>query len=358
MNKSFNLFALLLVMTLANAIEKKVAYSEIVSSLIQLNGDKSTNLANIYKILEDFETSNNFLKVMYNGNIVSCDNRKIKDDQKELEIKNDIEKYHVMINKLEEDIKEFNKEIKKDQTSIEDEITKIKKSKSSIVENKKELLLKEKEINDSINILKRLKNIAIDELQGSLQKQTEINKFDVTVITPTTFIQNSKEYMKTELKSLFKQNREYFDKGLMTFLILLTQSIEKQTYSNPQTVKKIIDMLEKLINNANKNIFLNSKNYENQQDDIIRIVDNSREIISKLYENIQFRINYISSNKKEISFYKNDIIFLQKVLNIRIKRNSSRQILCQKNKDFLNTHFKRYLQIIQQVNDLKNQLSE
>jgi len=357
MNKCFNVFNLLLLIALSHANENLISFSDLVSSLIQLDVDKSSNLINLNRIKDDFEKSNDFLKVMLTSNDVSCEKRKDKDDKKENEISSKIQSFYNSIKKLEEKNNRYSNEIEEDKKSIEEEVTKIKKVKASIVQLKKESLEKEKEIYETIRIFQRLKNLAEDELIGTSKKQTEMNNFNLTVITPTSFIQNA-QYMKTELKSIYEKNKDYFDKGYYSTLLLLTQNLEKGRYSNPETIKKIINIIENILININRQVFENQRTHMDQEKDMVNVIENSRNMITRLYEEIQFRIQSTFTHQKDIVFYNNDIIFLNKSLLIRKKRNSFIQNLCKQNGEFLKKHFKYHLNTMQNLDDLKSQLSE
>lgn len=207
---------------------------------------------------------------------------------------------------------------------------------------------------ESINILKRLKNLAVDELQGAQQRSTEMNKFNVKVITPPAFVQFSDFH--GELKSLLSKI-DSVNRGFISTLILLTQTAGKQTYSNPETIKKIVAMIDKVLANSYEKIQANLKQGQEKTKSYSDIVENSRAMIARLKDEIQTNISSKAANKNEILFYNNDIIFLQRTSARREKRITFSNSLCEDQSQLVDKHYRRYVETINQVNDLRSSLS-
>jgi hypothetical protein len=350
MNKTLNIFAILLIIAFVNT-NKMVSYSDIVSSLVQLSNDDN-GLSNLKTIVENFESSNSLLSNLQTKVNENCRILRESGQTSVRSLNEKLSAYQKNIEKLTEENKVIDSDLFNDEQAVKREVEKTVVAKKDIAEARQHAINKEKEILESINVLKRLKNIAIDELQGIQQKSTDMYKFNVTVTTSFVQMPSFQEDLKGLLSKADSVNR-----GLISTLILLTQSAGKQTFANPETVKKIVAMIEKIIANSHSKIQESITNKDNQVKSYSEILENSRSLIARLKEEIQRRVNNKAGNEREIVFYRNDIIFFEKALARRVKRNEFHVGLCEKQSRVVQTHSDKYQESLNKVNELKGQLS-
>lgn len=351
MNKTLNIFAILFIIAFVNST-KLVSYSDIVSSLVELSSDDN-GLTNVNTIIENFKGSNDLLTKLKTSVSENCRKLTERGTTHIQSLNQKIISYQKTVEKLSSENKEITTQIQNDEESVKKEVEKVRVAKANIESASKEAINKEKEILESVNVLKRLKNIAIDELQGIQQKTTEMHKYNVTVLTSFVQLPSFQEDLKGLLSKADSVNR-----GLISTLILLAQSAGKQTYSNPETVKKIVSMIEKIIQNSLNKMEENIKIRDENVKSYNEIVDNSRDLITRLKHDIQRKVHTKSSNEKEVVFFNNDIIFLKKALDRRVKRNTFSNGLCKEQSDLVNRHYNRYVETLDKVNELRSQLSQ
>lgn len=350
MNKTLNFLAILLIVTCANSIQR-ITYSDIVSNLVQLSDDDG--LSNLNVISEEFEASNRLLSNFKSRTVENCAvlNQSAVESQNYL--KGKIEYFHTVIGVIEKENLDIDENINKEKGIIEEEVEKIKNAKDQIEEAKREEITKEKELTEAVEVLKRLRNLATDELQGAEQKTTEMNKFNVQVIS---FIQTSTftENLKGLMKSTGAANR-----GLITTLMLLASRVGKQqTYANPEAVKKILDMVEKIIDNTLVKITQNTFLTEERIFGLNEIIQTSRSLISASKEDIERGQSTQTANNKNINFFKNDIIFYGKALDARVKRQQFTQDLCAQQASLAQSHYDEYVKTMEHIDALKSELSQ
>lgn len=350
MNKSLNIFAILLIISFVNS-NKMVSYSDIVSSLVQLTGDDN-GLSNLNTIVENFESSNSLLRNLETNVNENCRVLKERGDTHVRSLNEKLIAYKANIDKLNVENTGIAAELINDEDAVKKEVEKTRVAKVDISDARKEALQKEKDILESVNVLKRLRNIAIDELQGIQQKTTEMHKFNVTVTTSFVQLPSFQEDLKGLLSKADSVNR-----GLISTLILLTQSAGKQTFANPETVKKIVAMIEKIIANSHAKIQESITAKDEKVKSYNAILENSRNLIARLKEEIQRKINTKAANEREIIFYRNDIIFFEKALARRVKRNDFNVGLCGEQSKLVKKHSDKYQESLTKVNELKGQLA-
>jgi len=350
MNKTLNLLAILLILTCANSIQK-ISYSDIVSNLVQLSDDDGLSDLNV--IAEGFEASNRLLTVYKSRGVEACAvlNQSAVNSQNYL--KGKIENFQSIIAVIEKENLEIEENINKEKNTIEEEIEKIKNAKDQIEEIKREEVTKEKELTEAVQVLKRLKNLATDELLGAEQKQTEMKNFNVQVISfiqTSTFTQNLKGLMKLTGAA---------NRGLISTLILLASRVGKQeTYANPEAVRKIVEMVDKIIDNTQIKITQNTFLTEERILGLNEIIQTSRSLISASKEEIERSQSNQTANHKNINFFKNDIIFYGKALDARVKRQQFSQDLCAKQTSIVQSHYDEYVNTVKHIDALKADLSQ
>jgi hypothetical protein len=351
MNKTLNIFAIILFVSFVNTT-KLVSYSDVVSSLLQLNDDPNVGLSNLNTIAEEFAASNKLLTDLKTITTENCSKVNSRSAERLENIKGQIESFNQDINRLRDVIAKINSEATYDEGAVKDEVEKIKKANADIKVAKQSAIEKEQAILETIQVLKRLKNLAQDELLGMQQKTTEITKFNVTITT--SFIQMNS--FTEQLKSVMGKS-ETASKSLISTLILLVQSAGKQTYSNPETVRKILDLLDRIIadnqtkNRTNDQELLDSvKQYDS-------IINNSKELIARIREDIAKKLNDKSAAESNILMQQNDILFLQKAIARREKRNKFTSDICSGQASLIERHFAQYEKTLNHVNVLKSQLT-
>jgi len=328
-----------------------VSYSDIVLSLVEITGDDQ-GLSNISTIVENFESSNSLLKNLETNVVENCRKFKERGDNTVRSLNEKLVTYRKNIETLDTENKKFSTELIKDEESVKSEVEKIKVAKRSVKEANKDALEKEKQILEAVNVMKRLRNIAIDELQGVEQKTTQMNKFNVT--RTASFLQMPS--FQDDLKSLLFKS-DSVNRGLLSTLILLTQSAGKQTYANPETVKKIVDMIEKIISNSHSKLQESLRDRDDKVKAYNEIINNSRTLIDRLKGEIERKVNNKAGNDKESTFYKNDIIFFEKALARRAKRNAFNVRLCDEQTNLVKRHFDKYQESLRKVTELRGQLA-
>jgi hypothetical protein len=352
MNKTLNIFAILLIIAFVNS-NKMISYSDIVSSLVELSIDDN-GITNINTIVENFQNSNSLLTNLKTSVTENCRKLVKNNDAHTFSLKEKVISYQKSVEKLSNENKEITSQIQNDEGSVKSEVEKVRIAKADIQEAQKDALNKEKDILETVNVLKRLKYIAIDELQGIQQKTTEMHKFNVTIQASASFLQLPS--FQQDLKGLLSK-ADSVNKGLISTLILLAQSAGKQTFANPETVKKIVAMIEKIIENSLTKMQGNIKAKDEKVKSYNEIVENSRNLITRLKEEIQRKVHTKASNEKEVVFYNNDIIFFNKALNRRFKRNTFNVGLCKEQTELVDKHYTRYVESLDKVNELRTQLA-
>jgi len=329
-----------------------VSYSDIVTSLAELSADDN-GLSNINTIVENFETSNSLLTKLDTNVKENCKKLRERGEANIQSLNEKLIAHKTSVIGLEKENAGLTLELVNDEDAVKKEVQKVIAAKADIESARKEALAKEKEIIETVNVLKRLKNIAIDELQGLQQKTTEMHKFNVTVTTSFVQMPSFQEDLKGLLSKADSVNR-----GLISTLILLSQSAGKQTYANPETVKKIVDMIEKIISNSLAKMQQNFNARDEKIKSYNGIVDNSRDLIARLKEEIQRKVHTKANNEREIVFYKNDIIFFQRAVDRRVKRNTFSNQLCSQETALVAKHYNRYTEALNKVTQLREQLAD
>jgi len=333
-----------------------VSFSDIVTNLIQLSDDNASGLSDINLIVENFKNSNSNLENLRTSMAENCSNLEKRGLEFTQKLTDSIRRFNDQIGSLEEQNAQLDEQVVADRNSITEEVEKIKSAQESLDNSMLEVLNSEKDIDENINVLRRLKNLAIDELQGMEKKVTQMDNFNVdkTLSSATSFIQTST--FQADLKGLLNKS-DSMNRGLISTLILLTQSASKSTYANPETVKKIVSLIENIIeNSAAKKLEVN-KNGIKRQENYSKIIQNSRDSVSRIESEMASNINTKFMNQKEIVFYQNDVIFFERSHTRREKRNQFTQDLCQKQVALLDVHSQRYHDTLSRVNQLKDEIS-
>lgn len=353
MKNTLNILAILLLIACANAT-KKISYSDIVSSLVELTDNKQEALSNVNNIVENFENSNTLLSNLKTRITENCQLLNQRSSEQQSKLQSKIESYQAAMDKLAKESKEVAAEVIADEAAVKAEAEKIRFAKKDIKQTQTETLNNEKAIYEAVNVLKRLKNLAIDELQGAQQKSTQMNRFNVTITTPPAFIQFSDFH--GELKGLLSKT-DSVNRGFISTLILLTQSAGKQTFANPEAVRKIVAMIDRILANSYEKIQANQKQGQEKVASYSAIVENSRALIARLKEEIQKKISHRSNNDDQIIFYKNDVLFMQRALARRAKRSAFSFGLCKEQNNLIDKHYRKYLESVNFVNDLRSSLN-
>merc|ERR1711934_801212 len=135
-----------------------------------------------------------------------------------------------------------------------EEQNKIKES--GIAKAIKEQTGKENDVVETVQVLLRLKRLATDELQsiygtqrnGTVGKYNIVNNYNVTA---PSFIQRSN--IRQELRAIMEKTSTS-GKALISSLILMVTAQDVGNFANQAQVKKIIEVLDRLIvkNNGKK----------------------------------------------------------------------------------------------------------
>ena len=354
MKKAINIFAILFVaFNAVNSTKKVINFDDIVSSFTQINDPSLDGLAKINEISESFSESNKLLMAMENEINTNCDKIDVNAaaflkgvDKKVSEFKDEIaniktENDGIAVS-LTENIKEQNEEVKK-----------ISEAKENIVKEREGITTKEEEIEEVIDVLHRLKNLAQDELAGKYKLETEMKNFTVVNKHGVSFIQRSN--FKEELHSVMAKS-EATGKSLISSLILMT-SYDDGHYADPESIQKILDVLDKIIKKNEEKKGNLQTDYENNTKDYREIIDNSLELLESLKETAIKEEFNVSNNHKTSALYVRDIDFLE---NTKVRRESSKKFkngICAKQKALCAANLKRYATSQTRLSEIKTQLA-
>lgn len=352
MNKTLNILAILFLIACTNAT-KLISYSDIVTSLVELSDDREQAILHVNSITENFENSNNILTNLKTRVNADCENLTLRGAEHLKKLQAKIVSLKSSTALLTQENKQIADTVIDDEFSIKAEVERIRLAKQHMDSAKAEIANNEKAILESINVLKRLKNLAIDELQGAQQRQTEMGRFNVTITTPA-FIQFADFH--GQLKGLLSKT-DSVNRGFISTLILLTQSAGKQTFSNPETVRKIVTMIDRVLANSYEKIGENQKSGQEKVKSYADMIANSRTLISRMKDEIARKVNVRASNEHEIVFFNSEVIFLERAVARREKRNAFSTQLCKQQSSLVDKHYKKYIETLNQVNELKTSLS-
>ncbi len=354
MQKNFNILVILVLIACARST-KSISYSDIVTSFVELSDNNDQALNHVVTIAENFEQSNNLLRNLKTEITENCQQYSSRAAKHQNYYQNQIASFENAVTYMTEESQKLSSSVLADEQLVKAEVVKIKSTKDEIKAAQQEVLDNEKAIHESVNVLKRLRNIAIDELQGTEQRNSQINAFNIKARTPpTAFIQFLDFH--SELKNLLSKT-DSVNRGFISTLILLTQSAGKQTFSNPETVKKIVAMIDKILATSYLKIQTNQSEGEAKISSYSAIIENSRAIIAKLKDGIQSAIALRAAAGDSIVFIRNEIVFLQRGLNRREKRNAFSLNLCKEQSNLVDRHFKKYVESLEFVNNLKSSLT-
>jgi len=351
--KTINIFALIMILAFVKTTKKMASYSDIVQSFSEISEPQDEGLAKLNQITDSFSESFNQLKNMESLVSSNCQRLQNEGETRVNAIKKSIEK-------LQEEVKILNTENTETQSNIEkniknqkEEVIKIQNAREDIIKAKDEVSKKEMELYETINVLHRLKNIAEDELSGTYKMETQMKNFTIVNNHGVSFIQRAN--LKEELKSVMRKT-ETEGKALISTLILMASNDDGH-YSDPKTVQKILDVLDKIIKqNEEKKNNLQVQYLENTKE-FRAIIDNSENLIQNLNESaIKDQFN-VSNNNKTVNMYNRDIQFYQNHLQRRIATNKFRTEICSKNMNLVATNSQRYANSMQAIDQIKNQFA-
>lgn len=350
MNKSLNIFAFLFIIVFVNST-KMISYSDVVSSLVQLNASPNAGLAQLNGILEGFQSSNKLLNSLALDIKENCQLLGKRGNTTVGEISHKIKNYENTIEALTKSNMVLATETAELQVATRAALSKIPKTKSQMDAVRNATARQERIAVENVNILKRLRNIAVDELQGLTQKKTDMSAIHVTVIS---FIQT--DDFKTQLKSLLS-NSDSSTKALISTLIMMTQSAGKSTFANPQTVKNIVNFIEKIILKTQERVKTLFREQDANLRNYAKLISNSRQLVSQLKETIQSKVQSRQANTNNVLFLRGDIVFLRRSVDRKVSRNQFNAELCGKQQKLVDTHKRRYEESVKQLNGLKDVLS-
>jgi hypothetical protein len=349
--KTINIIAILLIITLVNSNKKLPNYEDIVQSFMEVQGDPSVDgFAKLNSIKESFTQSNELLEKMSTNLESNCKNLEAANLGSLTSIDAKLKGLAVQIDLLTQSNNQTTTKINQNIKDQVEEEKKIEEARNNIQLARKETRKKEQELIETIRILKRLKNFAEDELTGDYKIENQMVNYTVVNNYNVSFIE--KTNMKEELHDLLRKS-ETSGKPLISTLILITQSLNG-SYSDQKTVRRILDLLTKVIA---KNQF-RQDSLEKELHEVTKnhklIKENSTKLLTELRENAIRDSFIISLNHKTISFYESDILYLTKSKIRREKNRNFQNDICSRHRELVNSHAGKYKNAQQRISDLRN----
>lgn len=352
--KSINIFAILLVVSIVNSTRKMPSFEDIVLSFTETQASPGLNsMASLNNIQEKFAESYKLLESMKSVITASCKSLEQSNSKNLADITSKIAK-------IKAEIEEIKASTKKTQALIAENIknqaeeNKVKeKASASIKKAAEETNKKTAELFETLQVLKRLRNFAQDELAGDFEKKTEMTGFKIVNDHKVSFIE--RENISKDLHELLKKS-EVAGKPMITTLILIA-SERTGKYSNQGTIKKILDLLNKIIaQNSTK-----EKALQAELSEVINnyraIKSNSDNLLAKLEEDAIRDSFTVNLNHKTITMYEADIIYFTKAQNRRQKRGVFQRELCEKHQTVIGSYEKQYASAKGRISELRTQFN-
>lgn len=351
MTNTLNLIAIICILTFVNST-KTVTYSDVVTNLVQITQDANDRLTQIKAISDSFKISNDNLKNLDSELKENCASLKKRGENTVREIREKIISYQKNADDLTAQNVFLEKENLALQVTIKEEMKKVPSNKERIEMLKLEFNQSVNQVDENINVLKRLKAISEDELYGAEKRATEMTKFNV--INKTSFLQS--EDFENQLKPLLEKS-DPITRSLVSSLIMMTQQAGKQNFVDPTAIKNIVAFIDKIILKSKekkgvltRELIENVKTYQN-------LINNAFSSVANLRENLASKVQTKEVNVKNILFLNNDITFVQRSLNRKVKRNNFNDELCKKQMDLLDRHRQGYEETVSFINKLKDETS-
>jgi hypothetical protein len=322
-------------------------------SLLQLHDDGNERLAVFQNIQEGFVQSHANLQAVVEANSQTCTNLKNNYKEVEASLNERISNNENKDIELSTSINLAVKTIAENKDKIGEETESMNQNAISLKEENKNLIEKENEINETINVLNRLRNIALDELTGDLKKNTEMGKYDVVNEHGVSFIQ--KFNFNQELRNLMGKSNTSA-KGLISTLIMMTASNDH--FSDPAIVKKVTDVLDRIIASNQEKLNHLSSEFEQTTGFIKDLISNSRDLIDNLNEantKLQFLIEF---NTRQQLDTQRDTTTCQEALKRRQTRSLSNQEYCNRLVSLVENYEKNYSNISVKMDELRAKLQE
>jgi hypothetical protein len=352
--KTFKILAILLIITLVNSAKKIATYEDIVLSLTQIKAEPSTvQLAKLNEISESFSDSNNLLGQYRSTIETNCGNLG-KANLASLEA---IQKKMTGINSEVARIKQSNNQtqinINQNIKDQEEEEKKIAEARRNIDQATEEMKKKELQLVETLQVLKRLRSFAEDELVGTHNIKTAMTNYTVVSNNGVSFIQ--KANFKEDLHALMKKS-ETAGKALISTLLLIASSYEGR-YSNQKQVRKILNLLNKIISQNDLRQRSLDREWHEETGNFRKIKKVSKELLQKLREEAVRDTFTVSLNHKTINMYEADIVYYTKALGRRQRGVAFQSELCAKHRELVNRHLKQYATVKDRISELKDNIA-
>jgi hypothetical protein len=303
MHKFTTIISLLFIVAAANCM-KKVSYSEIVSSLMQVTHVEG-GAEIVDSISANYKESMKVLLAYDNQVSNQCTTITERANKKLEEAQNVLEGGIKSIQEFEASSKALAVEINEEQDGQEGNKNNAERLRSELVDDREKLQAKTIAIIERARVLQRLSNIVADELVGK-QRDSTVGNFKIdNAASGYSFIQ-----VHNQLKEL--NTHDPMVKSMIAALIMITQD-QKNLFANQGAVSKIQAMIndiikkdaitgQKLREAASEKVNTIQKTLSVLADTMMHTMDTLAEKKAKIVQNTNL-INYLRTEQKGIEKY-------------------------------------------------------
>lgn len=349
--KTLNIFAVLLIVTFVNS-SKSVSYSDMAHSLIQLE-DEPNRLALLNNVQESFSASHNNLEAVNAANSHTCEELSVRYYNTEENFNMRIENYQGMVSDLTQRVQASNDLITKNNAARAQELQKMKDNGQELGKAAENLVHTEAEVEETVNVLMRLRSIAEDELSGKLKINTQMGKYKVVNQHGVSFIQTFN--FSQELKNLMGKSQTSA-KALISTLIMMTTEGDAH-YSDPKIVRKILDVLDKIILANNNKKHTLQKNFDENSHELKELIENSHNMVLNLEQETQRAHFNIEFANRQTEAFNRDIQHLKESLARRNASFKNNDEYCNRLMKMMKEYQARYSSVAKRMQELREEFS-
>jgi len=350
------IISMLVLLACANAT-KTVSYSDIVYSLMELNDDDQSleNLSNIHVSLaeskekliafdDDLRFKCNLAEKTGSEKLQSYGNQLIALEQSKTE-------NSASQTAVREQQEEASKIITTNQENIDNLNVKISSEKATLANN-------ERSRAERVLIYKRLQNFVQDELASQAdQRKTDMTSINVdkSFSGQTSFVQL--QHIRSDLTSIAAKASNPMTKSMITTLLLITQSNNKNLFADQGLVTKVQGLLNSLVQKE-------LEAFQEEEAAANNNISSFKSMISNLSEEADRKKQEELMNEAEISSLElaarnidNEIKSFTRAQDRQRKKNAVQEDLCRKQEDLIKLHLNDFELLESQFSDLKNNLA-
>lgn len=348
MNKTSIFISLLLIVAFVNT--KRVSYSDIVSSFMQIKDDDAA--ASVLQLVDssasNFKESFN-LFTAYDAQLTAqCQGIQARSAQRSTDFANSIAGLNTSVQEMTNANVALGDSIAADRQSIVDNEAKIGEYNQQSQDARDNLQQKTLKYVERRRVLQRLSNLVQDELTGG-QRTGTVGTINVDKsLSGYSFLE-----VHNQLKGL--KDKDPMIKSMITTLIMITQD-QNNLFANQETVSRVQNVINQLLTYyENKATSLNTSTNETLET-LKQSVAALNDANSQLGENIASNNAQVESNVSQIARLNAEVVSMQTYSANAERRSQNNLSLCTQLSQMVQSHSQVWSEFSSRFEEVRSQL--